>query len=176
MICSACGESSLERLCSLGSIPLCDDFRELAVDSLGLPTFRLAPNLCPRCHHIELQEKPDCSSVYSRYLYRSRHSVDLSSHFSFYADSVTRFFEGLTGCRPKSVLDVGCNDGLLLDHFHKKIPNAVLHGLDPSPAINDVSKKIITHNVFFTEDYITSKQFSNTFDNFRCFLTCFDMF
>ena len=168
MICSACNDTALESLCSLGSIPLCDDFRGSPTEAMAVPMYKLSPLICPRCRHIELQEKPDCSSVYKNYIYRSRHSIDLKAHFDSYVDAAITLFDDLAGHPPKTVLDVGCNDGLLLERFGNKLRDAVLHGIDPSPAIFDVPENVTAHHTLFTGGYIDEAKLSSQFDIVCC--------
>ena len=60
-----------------------------------------------------------------------------------------------------TVLDIGCNDGILLNHYHGRVLNIV--GIEPSNVVKKINnKKIKIINKFF--NYKTSLYFNKNFE------------
>jgi hypothetical protein len=70
------------------------------------------------------------------YHYRSRFTADVLNGMMNLVDTCEELFGCLKG---KKVLDIGCNDGSLLDFFKKK--GAVTFGIEPTGAYTDAEQK-----------------------------------
>jgi SAM-dependent methyltransferase len=71
-------------------------------------------------------------------------------------ESLVNYIEhNFINLKDKKVLDVGCNDGCLLDYFKKK--GALTYGVEPTDAAEDAQVKF--HNI--TKNYFTPKLASN---------------
>lgn len=108
--CRFCGNCQLEKILDLGKSPLCDEYRRKSSEGFIFP---LALNLCTKCHGVQTTEVVNADLIYKNYLYFTHTSPGLAQHFKDYAASVTEQF-GL--CRGL-VIDVGSNDGCLLQQF-----------------------------------------------------------
>lgn len=134
--CEVCGEPRLKPVLDLGLHPMCDDLvavgderrcREYPIDILFCETCRTA--------HQRFQI-PKRELFPSTYHYRSRFTADVLSGMAGLVDSCEQRFSGLSG---KTVVDIGCNDGSLLDFFRKKGARTV--GIEPTAAASDAAEK-----------------------------------
>jgi len=104
---------------------------------------------CENCTHIQLLDIVDPSVLFADYVYVSGTSPVFVEHFESYtADVLKRFPPGAGSL----VVDIGSNDGTLLEFF-KKSDMAVL-GIDPARdiAAQANSKGIETLTSFFTPE------------------------
>lgn len=143
--CSVCSSDTF-KIFSYGKIPLCDAYCKTYDEAKKVNRYSLDFYKCKLCTHIELGYKVPAKKMYSRYLYRSSHSSDLDKHFQEYAQSALKF-----NLKKKNILDVGCNDGLLLDKF--KSLGISTYGVEPSAAAKEASKK--KHKIY--RDFFTHK-------------------
>jgi len=135
-ICEVCGNDKLTPVLDLGLHPMCDDLvavgddrrcKEYPIDILYCETCRTA--------HQRFQV-PKRELFPKSYHYRSRFTADVLSGMAGLVDSCEKRFGSLDG---KTVLDVGCNDGSLLDFFRKKGAKTV--GIEPTGACADAAAK-----------------------------------
>ena len=81
------------------------------------------------------------------YHYRSRFTADVLNGMAGLVESCVLRFGSLSG---KTVLDVGCNDGSLLDFFKQK--GAITLGVEPTNAASDaMSRGHVTYNDYLSE-------------------------
>lgn len=145
--CEVCGTSELESVLNLGSHPMCDDL--VAVGS---------PRVCNE-YPIEILFCKTCTTAHQRfqvpkedlfpttYHYRSRFTADVLNGMAGLVDSCAQRFGDLSG---KKVLDIGCNDGSLLDFFRKR--GATTLGIEPTAAYLDAQEKgHVTYDDFLSE-------------------------
>lgn len=146
--CEVCGNQRLARVLDLGLHPLCDDLvpvgdtrvcREYPIDILFC-------EICRTAHQRFQVPKQDLFPP--TYHYRSRFTADVLAGMQSLVESCERRFGSLAH---KNVLDVGCNDGSLLDFFRQK--GAITLGIEPTDAAHDAEKKgHRTYHAFFGED------------------------
>jgi len=147
--CEVCKSADLESVINLGNHPLCDDL--VRVDE---------KRLCKH-HPIEILFCEHCGTAYQKYQvpkkdlfpktyhYRSRFTADvLSGMFNLVNDCEKIMIGGL---KDKTVLDVGCNDGSLLNFFKDKGANTV--GIEPTGAYSDALQHgHVLYNCFFDQE------------------------
>jgi hypothetical protein len=81
------------------------------------------------------------------YHYRSRFTADVLQGLAGLVESCEQEFGSLAG---KTVLDIGCNDGSLLDFFRRK--RAITVGIEPTDAFRNAEEKgHATFNEFLSE-------------------------
>jgi SAM-dependent methyltransferase len=146
--CEVCGSETLKPVLDLGPHPLCDDLVPVGDD-----------RVC-REYPIEILYCAECATAHQRfqvpkrelfpktYHYRSRFTADVLSGMSALVDSCEQRLGSLKG---KLVLDVGCNDGSLLDFFRAKGARTI--GIEPTGAFADAQGKgHDIYNAFFSEE------------------------
>src|SRR5664280_495913 len=139
--CEVCGNRGLIPVLDLGEHPMCDDL--ILVGD---------PRIC-REYPIEILYCAQCCTAHQRfqipklelfpasYHYRSRFTADVLNGMAGLVAECERRFGTL---RAKTVLDVGCNDGSLLDFF--KLKGAATIGVEPTEAYRDAARK--GHRIF----------------------------
>lgn len=144
--CEVCGNTVLKPVLNLGKHPMCDDLVPVGDPRVckEYPIEILYCNVC-RTGHQKFQV-PKEELFPKSYHYRSRFTADVLSGMSGLVDSCVEKFGALD---ERIVLDIGCNDGSLLDFFKGK--GAVTIGIEPTDASKDAESK--GHQVY--SDYLS---------------------
>ncbi len=128
--CLVCGESGLKLFLDLGSTALANKF--IAEDELSRaePVYPLRVAFCPSCTHVQLLDRVPPHAMFDDYLYISSASETLKNHL----DSLSRTLIGRLDLGAADlVVDIGCNDGTLLDAFRRNSDGHVrVLGVDPA--------------------------------------------
>jgi SAM-dependent methyltransferase len=145
--CEVCGSCDLFPVLDLGNHPLCDDL--MPVGSLQhckvFPIEILYCSQCSTAHHR--YQVPKVQLFPHTYHYRSRFTADVLTGMTALADSVESQIGTLNDL---TVLDVGCNDGSLLDKFIAKGAKTI--GVEPTGAYEDaLGRGHLVINDFFSE-------------------------
>lgn len=128
--CDVCGSTALTRAFTLGYVPLPDDMR---ADADLYPADIM---WCDQCRTAHQKYQPPSTKVFTRdYRYRAAMTNDVLNGMRDFVDFTERFIK-VAG---KKVLDVGCNDGSLLDFFKER--GAVTYGITPEDAAKEAQKK-----------------------------------
>lgn len=147
-ICEVCGDHRLTPVLDLGAHPMCDDLVRVG-DSRLCREYSIEILFCEKCitaHQRFQVPKHELFPV--TYHYRSQFTADVLNGMAGLVDSCARRFGSLAG---KTVLDIGCNDGSLLDFFRKQGAKTI--GIEPTGACAEAKEK--GHVTF--QDYL-SKQ------------------
>jgi hypothetical protein len=145
--CEVCGSRTLIPVLDLGAHPMCDDLVAIG-DPRVCIEYPINILYCETCRtgHQRFQV-PKRQLFPESYHYRSRFTADVLSGMKNLVDSCEQRFGSLKG---KKVVDIGCNDGSLLDFFREK--QAFTIGVEPTSAAEDAAKKgHVTIHDFFTE-------------------------
>jgi SAM-dependent methyltransferase len=117
----------VEEFLDLGRTALANKFltyEELAVREL---TYPLRVGFCEHCSHVQLLEIVPPSAMFEDYLYISSASETLKAHLHDLSDLVVdRYRLGSNDL----VIDIGCNDGTLLEGFRRHGVRVL--GVDPA--------------------------------------------
>jgi SAM-dependent methyltransferase len=128
--CLVCGGAELKLFLDLGSTALANKF--VAADELGQPepVYPLRVAFCPDCTHVQLLDRVPPHAMFDDYLYISSASDTLKNHL----DSLSRALVDRLGLGAGDmVVDIGCNDGTLLDAFRRNTEGRVqVLGVDPA--------------------------------------------
>lgn len=142
--CEVCGNRQLESVLDLGDHPMCDDLVPVD-DSRVCREYPIEILFCSECvtAHQRFQV-PKHELFPSTYHYRSRFTADVLNGMKQLVEDCCERIGGVAG---KRVLDIGCNDGSLLDFFRKK--GAETCGIEPTGACQDAEKKgHLVYNAF----------------------------
>lgn len=147
--CRLCNKNSLTSVLKLESTPPANEFiSEDKLDS-DQKVFPLELYFCNTCNHIQLLDVVNPSLLFEDYVYVSGTSPVFVNHFKEYATSVIERFEP---DKDFLVLDIGSNDGTLLNFF--KNNNFQVLGIDPAKNISSNASEsgIETITDFFTSE------------------------
>ena len=135
--CLVCGEEAVEVVLDLGKTAPANNFvRPEDLATTSEPMFPLRVGLCGRCAHVQLTEFVPPSVMFDHYLYMSSASSTLTGHLHGLARTVT---EQLKLDRSALVVDVGCNDGTLLEGFKQAGVDKRV-GVDPAANLAPVAR------------------------------------
>lgn len=122
--CRLCGSSKLELALPLGKSPLCDAYLKEPKEQ---EFYDLDLVLCQECNFVQINTIVNPEIIYRDYIYVTTSSSGLNKHFEQYTNDVRAFFKSKI---PSLTIDIGSNDGTLLNHF-KNHGYSVL-GIEPS--------------------------------------------
>lgn len=145
--CEVCGGTSVSMVLDLGEHPLCDDLVPVN-DPRQCIEYPIRVLFCEQCktalQEVEVKKRELFSPSYH---YRSRFTADVLKGMGNLVTEIENIVGDLAG---KTVLDIGCNDGSLLNIFSDR--KCVTVGVEPTGAINDADKsKHKLYNNFFDE-------------------------
>ena len=136
MRCRHCGTQLQHSLIDLGMSPLCESF--LTQDQLDAPEsyYPLHARVCHACWLVQLPEFVSPAHIFTEYAYFSSYSTTWVAHAGRYCEMI----KSRLGLGPKSfVVELGSNDGYLLQHF-VKLGMPVL-GIEPAANVAEAARK-----------------------------------
>ena len=165
--CDICKTKLSGKILSLGKQPLCDDLRRIG-SSKKNKLYKIDLKLCKKCLTVNQLHKVDQEILFpKKYNYRAALTKDVQEGMQDFANKVNNLIKK----KNKTVLDIGCNDGSLLNFFKKK--KFKTFGVEPTNAYKDCSKSHIIFNEYFTKksvkkilkknSYIDVVTFTNVF-------------
>ena len=142
--CRICSSKKLVNYLDLGKQPFSNSFLNYK-DIKKEKKFPLAAVLCKNCGLSQLSIIPNTKFIFNKYDYLSSSSIALSNH---YKELVKKLIQKYKILPNDTVLDIGCNDGVLLQHYPKNFSRVV--GVEPSDASKHIKqKRIKLINKFF---------------------------
>jgi len=140
--CEVCGGTDLEPVLDLGLHPLCDDLVPFE-GTRKCKEYPIEILFCRTCNTAHQRYQVPKRELFTKdYHYRARMTGSVLVGMSDLVDSCERLFGYIGG---KTVLDVGCNDGSLLNYFEDKACKTI--GVEPTGAAADSRHR--TLNTFF---------------------------
>lgn len=146
--CRLCGASDPWPFLALGDLPLANAFLTREELETPEPRYPLTLMHCPDCTLVQLEETVAPESLFREYLYLSSVSRTMLRHAR---DTSERLIEELALGEDTLVVELGSNDGYMLQYFHRLgIP---VLGIDPAENLNELAaaKGIDTMTRFFGE-------------------------
>ena len=159
--CQNCHKTQLvnniekEYIINLRPIPAVDMFMADIDSAYRQELYNLSIFKCINCDLVQIVSSPPSSKFYDEYIYTSSSSTDMKKNFLDLSKTLKIYIDPSLSDQIK-LLDIGCNDALLLSTIKSQYPNIRLYGTDPSP----VSKH--SNPDFFTlhSEYFPGKQTS----------------
>ena len=136
--CQVCSNRNLKQILDLGNQPLCDDLKKKGVGR----KYKTKIIFCDKCFTAFQKYNVDKKILFHKnYHYRARNTKDVVNGMKELANSALKKIHKR---RRINILDIGCNDGTLLDIFKKK--GCKTYGIEPTNAFKDANKK--GHKIF----------------------------
>lgn len=127
-------KSGFGALLAMDPMPLAGQFCATLEEARTATRYPLTWVQCSMCGLVQVLEDIDDSTLFSSYNYASSSVPGLVRHFEGYAAWLQR----LLGDGPRRLLEIGCNDGVLLS----RLPNGWHRlGVDPSDVAERVSER-----------------------------------
>ena len=140
--CEVCENKQLKKVLDLGNHPLCDNLIPMEEES-SCEEFPIEILFCEKCLTAhQIYQIPKQTLFTKNYHYRARMTGSVLSGMADFVEGCENRFGSLHG---KVVLDIGCNDGSLLDFF--KIKGCKTVGIEPTGAA--LESKHPTINEYF---------------------------
>lgn len=147
--CRFCSSKKIIKIIDFGDVGLAGGFL-LPKNFKNEKKYPQQLYFCEDCFLLQIINKVDAKLLFKDYFYFSSAISTLRKHFRAYAEEITKEF-----LIPESsiVLEIGCNDGILLKPFIELGISKVI-GVDPSTNVISTIKDpdIITYNDFLTEE------------------------
>lgn len=159
--CRVCGSSALTKVIDLGEQYLQGSFVKPGKD---LPPMRKIPTSLVRCDPtkdekacglLQMPHSVPPEILYSVYWYRSGTNQTMHNHLKEVAEEAAGFLNKANA----HVLDIGCNDGTLLNYYPKR---HVKFGIDPSDLVLEV-----TGNIKVIRDFFPSEKLLKEIQNIK---------
>lgn len=130
--CRACGSNDIELFLDLGNMPLAGGFLADEAAVAAERTYPLPVHVCNDCALVQIVEPVDPEILFQDYSFSSSTVPPLVNHFNDYAKWLHGRFA------PKSVVEFGCNDGILLQPLTELAIAAA--GIDVSDNICEMAR------------------------------------
>jgi len=155
--CAGCDESNFLNILSLGEVPLAGVFplkEELEIEN----KYPLNLLLCKKCSLVQTDSFIEPQILFEDYRYIS--SVGLSNHFK----EVASILDDRYDVKGKSILEIGCNDGVLLEPLSKLGAN--VEGVDPAKNIVKLAKDkgLKVYEEYFNDETFGGEEFKDKYD------------
>ncbi|WP_440937925.1 class I SAM-dependent methyltransferase [Candidatus Pelagibacter sp.] len=110
--------------------------------------------LCVNCSLVQLRHTTNKNILYKNYWYESGINLTMRMHLKNLVKDISKF----ANKKKVNVLDIGCNDGTLLNFYDKRFKK---YGIDPSQIVKKIDKKKIS----IINDFYPPKKKVNKINN-----------
>ncbi len=156
--CAGCGSTGLEVIWDFKNVPLAGYFPVEGTENLkNLIPMKLIQ--CSNCMLVQINPNVSDNLLFEDYRYIS--SVGMQRHFNEFTDWFVSSFAPVVNCE---ILEIGCNDGPLLESLTKHGFNPI--GIDPASNIVKLAtaKSLNVVNDFFSLESAKKYTFEAKFD------------
>lgn len=139
MSCLVCRSSKVIPFFNLGNLPLSDYF---AANKLASKNAKCFPLIVGRCKSCGLVQNTKIVPAYLRYVANDYSYVSANSEFAInHWTDYCKFIKNILAKNLNSkILDIGSNDGFLVNYLKKLTKSKYVFGLDASPAMVKLAK------------------------------------
>lgn len=161
--CRVCGSSALTKVIDLGEQHLQGSFvkpgKEIPpMRKIPLELVRCDPTKSEKsCGLLQMKHTVPPEILYSAYWYRSGTNKTMHDHLKGIAEEAAN----LVATDKARVLDIGCNDGTLLNYYPQ---DYVKFGVDPSDVVLDIQGDITVIQNLFPSEELTKLSEGKPFD------------
>ncbi|MDC0351969.1 class I SAM-dependent methyltransferase [Candidatus Pelagibacter sp.] len=135
--CQICNSNDLETILDLGYQPLADDLRPIDQKNQKTNFYPLKINLCRKCIMLQTSSIVEDEILYPKnYHYTPGISKQVRDNFKSFVIKTASLYKLKSS---DLILDIGCNDGSLLDQF-KNFGFKNLFGIEPTDTVK-IAKK-----------------------------------
>ncbi len=136
--CQICGNKKIKTVLNLGNQPLADDLRNIRQkSSKKTQIFPINVSFCNKCILLQNDFIVNDRTLYKKnYHYLPGITKDVLKNFKFMSHKLKKMYKLNSD---SVVVDIGCNDGSLLNEF-KKISIPKIIGVDPTDTIKFAKK------------------------------------
>ena len=165
--CRSCNSKNIEDVFDLGEQVLTGVFRSESLDDIS--SFPVALVACNDCRLVQMKYSYSLDEMYNDgYGYQSGLTTYMSQHLK----GILTFSSDLVNLiKGDNILDIGCNDGTLLNHYPKDLYNLI--GIDP------VAKKYLdrySKNAKVVTDFFTKESYFSVTSDKAKIITSISMF
>ena len=146
--CRICSSRNLKNVINLKKQYIQSSFVKKGKPKPYLKKIPLQLLLCQNCSLVQLSHTTNKDILYKNYWYESGINFTMRQHLN---ELVTNGTQMLKKKKKINVLDIGCNDGTLLNFYPKHFKK---YGIDPSQIIKKINKKKIS----VIQDYFPLKK------------------
>ena len=155
--CAGCDDTDFLSVLSLGEVPLAGVFplkEELEIEN----KYPLNLLFCKKCSLVQTDSFIEPQILFEDYRYIS--SVGLSKHFEDVAKSLDDKYD----VEELNILEIGCNDGVLLEPLSKLGAN--VEGVDPAKNIVKLAKDkgLNVYEEYFNDETFGGEEFKSKYD------------
>jgi hypothetical protein len=157
--CRLCN-GKVNKVIKFNPTPLANNLKANKKSSLKSHFYKLELYKCLKCFHIQLGHVVKKELMFNKYFYRSGVSIIFKNHFKSYAEEIDKLLKDRNN--EKILLEIGSNDGTLLDYFQKLKYKTI--GIDPAKNLKKInSKNHLILNEYFEKKTVDKilKKFSN---------------
>lgn len=147
--CRLCNNKSIENILHIADTPVGDAFIPVSERKKIQSLFPLDLVLCKTCGLLQVSGVVDSELIYKDYLYETSVSLGLVKHFNNYAKTV---LETLRPEKGSLIVDIGSNDGSLLNYF--RLADYKVLGIEPAKLL---AEKAINNNVETIAEYFSAE-------------------
>ena len=146
--CRVCGSSSLTPVIDLGPQYLQGSFVKPGKEmpshrKINCSLVRCNPQIDENaCGLLQMEHSVPPEILYAAYWYRSGTNTTMRNHLKGIVDAILELHRKSSKC---NVLDIGCNDGTLLNYYPADF---VRFGCDPSDVAQEVSNATVVQDIF----------------------------
>tara|TARA_B100000242_G_C43047816_1_gene489220 strand:- start:1181 stop:2443 length:1263 start_codon:yes stop_codon:yes gene_type:complete len=134
--CRVCKSKNLENIIDLKKQYIQGSFIKKNFPRPYLKKIPLKLILCKNCSLVQLLHTTNKNILYKNYWYQSGINSTMKKHLKKLIMDISKYTRNLKS----KVLDIGCNDGTLLNFYDKKFQK---YGIDPSQIVNRINKRKI---------------------------------